>query len=112
MNLITALIKPFKLDDIREALTAAGVTGMTISDVRGFGQQKGQVELYKGAEYQVDFLSKLKVEVAVNDDILDKVIFALKSSGTTGRIGDGKVIVMKIAHAVLLRNGETGTHVI
>lgn len=112
MKWVIAIIKPFKQDDVREALMAVGVTGMTVSEVRGFGRQKGHTELYRGAEYQVDFLPKIKVEVAVNDAILDQVIEAIRSSGATGKIGDGKLFVLNIEHAVRLRTGESGPGVL
>ncbi|MBF0627438.1 MAG: P-II family nitrogen regulator [Magnetococcales bacterium] len=112
MKWVTAIIKPFKQDDVREALTAVGVTGMTVTEVRGFGRQKGHTELYRGAEYQVDFLPKIKVEVAVSDDRLDQVVEAIRESAKTGKIGDGKIFVMPIEHAVRIRTGETGSGVL
>ncbi|MBF0340285.1 MAG: P-II family nitrogen regulator [Magnetococcales bacterium] len=108
MKWVTAIIKPFKQDDVREALTAVGITGMTVTEVRGFGRQKGHTELYRGAEYQVDFLPKIKLEVAVPDDRLDAVVEAIRESAKTGKIGDGKIFVMPIEHAVRIRTGETG----
>lgn len=112
MKWVIAIIKPFKLEDVREALMAVGVTGMTVSETRGFGRQKGHTELYRGAEYQVDFLPKIKIEVAVNDGILDQVIETIRNAGVTGKIGDGKIFVLNIDHAVRLRTGESGPGVI
>ncbi|HIJ85395.1 MAG: nitrogen regulatory protein P-II [Magnetococcales bacterium] len=112
MKWVIAIIKPFKQDDVREALMSVGVTGMTVSEVRGFGRQKGHTELYRGAEYQVDFLPKLKIEVAVNDDILEQVIQTIRTAAVTGKIGDGKIFVMNIDHVVRLRTGETGPGVL
>ncbi|GAB0057185.1 Nitrogen regulatory protein P-II 2 [Candidatus Magnetaquicoccaceae bacterium FCR-1] len=112
MKWVTAIIKPFKQDDVREALTAIGITGMTVTEVRGFGRQKGHTELYRGAEYQVDFLPKIKVEVAVSDDRLDQVVDAIRESAKTGKIGDGKIFVMPIEQAVRIRTGETGSDVL
>ncbi|MBF0213269.1 MAG: P-II family nitrogen regulator [Magnetococcales bacterium] len=112
MKWVTAIIKPFKQDDVREALTAVGVTGMTVTEVRGFGRQKGHTELYRGAEYQVDFLPKIRVEVAVSDDRLDQVVDAIREAAKTGKIGDGKIFVMPIEHAVRIRTGETGPNVL
>ncbi|MBF0190699.1 MAG: P-II family nitrogen regulator [Magnetococcales bacterium] len=112
MKWVTAIIKPFKQDDVREALTAVGITGMTVTEVRGFGRQKGHTELYRGAEYQVDFLPKIKVELAVSDDRLDQVVDAIREAAKTGKIGDGKIFVMPIEHAVRIRTGETGPEVL
>ncbi|MEO5345236.1 MAG: P-II family nitrogen regulator [Magnetococcus sp. YQC-9] len=112
MKWVTAIIKPFKQDDVREALTAIGITGMTVTEVRGFGRQKGHTELYRGAEYQVDFLPKIKVEVAISDDRLDQVIDAIRDAAKTGKIGDGKIFVMPIEQAVRIRTGETGPDVL
>ena len=108
MKLITAIIKPFKLDDVREALADVGVQGITVTEVKGFGRQKGHTELYRGAEYVVDFLPKVKLEVVVADDILDAVIEAIEKAAKTGKIGDGKVFVYKVEQALRIRTGETG----
>jgi nitrogen regulatory protein P-II 2 len=107
MKLITAIIKPFKLDAVREALAAAGIDGMTVTEVIGYGRQKGHTEIYRGAEYQVDFVSKVRIEVAVPDEIADKAIEAIAESARTGEIGDGKIFVMPIDHAVRIRTGES-----
>ena len=107
MKLITAIIKPFKLDEVREALSALGVQGMTVTEVKGFGRQKGHTEIYRGAEYAVSFLPKLKIEVAVGSDQVDKVVEAITSAAKTGQIGDGKIFVMPIEQAVRIRTGET-----
>ena len=106
MKLIMAIIKPHKLDDVREALTPLGVQGLTVSEVKGFGRQKGQTEIYRGAEYQVSFLPKLKIEVAVADDMVDGVIEAIMKAAQTGKIGDGKIFVLDINRAVRIRTGE------
>ncbi|HET6183337.1 MAG TPA: P-II family nitrogen regulator [Acetobacteraceae bacterium] len=106
MKLIMAVIKPFKLDEVREALTPLGVQGLTVSEVKGFGRQKGQTEIYRGAEYHVSFLPKLKIEVAVSSDIADQVVEAIMRSAQTGKIGDGKIFVMDIERAVRIRTGE------
>ncbi|MBT8446026.1 MAG: P-II family nitrogen regulator [Gammaproteobacteria bacterium] len=108
MKLITAIIKPFKLEDAREALAEIGVQGLTVSEVKGFGRQKGHTELYRGAEYVVDFLPKSKLEVAVKDDQVDGVIDALTKATATGKIGDGKIFVTELAQAVRIRTGEQG----
>ena len=108
MFLVTATIKPFKLDDVREALSDVGVQGITVTEVKGFGRQKGHTELYRGAEYVVDFLPKVKLEVVVSDDILDAVIEAVEKAAKTGKIGDGKVFVYKVEQALRIRTGETG----
>ena len=108
MKLITAIIKPFKLDDVREALSEIGVQGITVTEVKGFGRQKGHTELYRGAEYVVDFLPKVKVEIAVAADIADKVIEAISGAANTGKIGDGKIFVSAIEQVVRIRTGETG----
>lgn len=108
MKLIKAIIKPFKLDDVRESLSEIGVTGITVSEVKGFGRQKGHTELYRGAEYVVDFLPKVKIETVVEDDIVDKVIDAISKAASTGKIGDGKIFVMNVEQAVRIRTGETG----
>ncbi|MCF6323308.1 MAG: P-II family nitrogen regulator [Gammaproteobacteria bacterium] len=109
MKLVSAIIKPFKLDDAREALSEIGVQGITVTEVKGFGRQKGHTELYRGAEYVVDFLPKVKIEVAVADDLLDQVIEALSKSAQTGKIGDGKIFVFNLEQAIRIRTGETGT---
>ena len=106
MKLIMAIIKPFKLDDVREALTPLGVQGLTVSEVKGFGRQKGQTEIYRGAEYHVSFLPKIKIEVAVATDQVDKTIEAITSAAKTGQIGDGKIFVINLDHAVRIRTGE------
>jgi nitrogen regulatory protein P-II 2 len=108
MKMVTAIIKPFKLDDVRESLSEVGVQGITVTEVKGFGRQKGHTELYRGAEYVVDFLPKIKVEVAVPADILEKVIDAILKSAATGKIGDGKIFVYDLEQSVRIRTGETG----
>ncbi len=108
MKLITAIIKPFKLDDAREALSEMGVQGMTVTETKGFGRQKGHTELYRGAEYVVDFLPKIKIEVAVADDKLDEVISAITKAASTGKIGDGKIFVTNLGQVVRIRTGESG----
>jgi len=112
MKLVSAIIKPFKLDDVREALSELGVTGITVTEVKGFGRQKGHTELYRGAEYVVDFLPKIKVEVAVADDRLDAVIEAIATAARTGKIGDGKIFVFDLMQAVRIRTGEAGAEAI
>lgn len=107
MKLVMAIIKPFKLDEVREALTALGIQGLTVSEVKGFGRQKGQTEIYRGAEYSVNFLPKVKVEVVVGDDLLTSVVEAIQKSANTGRIGDGKIFVLDVSQAVRIRTGET-----
>ena len=107
MKLITAIIKPFKLDEVREALSAIGVQGITVTEVKGFGRQKGHTELYRGAEYVVDFLPKVKVEAAIKDDLADRVIEAIEKSANTGKIGDGKIFVFELEQAIRIRTGET-----
>jgi nitrogen regulatory protein P-II 2 len=109
MKLITAIIKPFKLDEVREALSEVGVSGITVSEVKGFGRQKGHTELYRGAEYVVDFLPKVRIEAAVEDGILDRALEAIEKAARTGKIGDGKIFVSSIEHVVRIRTGETGT---
>ncbi len=109
MKLVTAVIKPFKLDDVREALSDIGVQGITVTEVKGFGRQKGHTELYRGAEYVVDFLPKVKLDVAVDSDLLDQVIEAITKAANTGKIGDGKIFVSPIEQAIRIRTGETGT---
>ena len=108
MKLITAIIKPFKLDDVREALSEVGVQGMTVTEVNGFGRQKGHTELYRGAEYVVDFLPKVKIEAAIDDALQDQVIEAISKSANTGKVGDGKIFVTALEEAVRIRTGETG----
>ena len=108
MKLITAVIKPFKLDEVREALSAIGVQGLTVTEVKGFGRQKGHTELYRGAEYVVDFLPKVKIEAAVSDDVVERVIEAIEASARTGKIGDGKIFVSPLDQVVRIRTGETG----
>jgi nitrogen regulatory protein P-II 2 len=108
MKMITAVIKPFRLDDVRAALSEIGVQGMTVTEVKGFGRQKGHTELYRGAEYMVDFLPKVKIEVAVSAELVDKVVDAITASAKTGKIGDGKIFVYDLEQVVRLRTGETG----
>lgn len=108
MKKIEAIIKPFKLDEVREALTALGCSGLTVTEVKGFGRQKGHTELYRGAEYNVDFLPKVKVEVVIADELVEKAIDALIKSARTGKIGDGKIFVLPVEQAVRIRTGETG----
>jgi nitrogen regulatory protein P-II 2 len=108
MKLVTAIIKPFKLDEVREALADIGVNGLTVTEVKGFGRQKGHTELYRGAEYVVDFLPKVKIETAISDDILEQTIEAIQKSARTGKIGDGKIFVSDIEQVIRIRTGETG----
>ncbi|MBQ0753075.1 MAG: P-II family nitrogen regulator [Gammaproteobacteria bacterium] len=108
MKLVTAIIKPFKLDDVREALSEIGVQGITVTEVKGFGRQKGHTELYRGAEYVVDFLPKVKIEVAIADSALDQVIESIAKAANTGKIGDGKIFVTTLEQAIRIRTGETG----
>ena len=108
MKMITAIIKPFKLDEVREALSEINVQGMTVTEVKGFGRQKGHTELYRGAEYVVDFLPKIKIEAAVDDAVLDQVIDAISSAARTGKIGDGKIFVADLNQVIRIRTGETG----
>jgi len=108
MKLISAIIKPFKLDDVREALSEIGVTGITVTEVKGFGRQKGHTELYRGAEYVVDFLPKVKIDVAVNDDIVDQVIESICGAADTGKIGDGKIFVYPVEQVIRIRTRESG----
>ncbi|MAW57100.1 MAG: P-II family nitrogen regulator [Oceanospirillales bacterium TMED33] len=108
MKLVTAVIKPFKLDDVREALSDIGMQGITVTEVKGFGRQKGHTELYRGAEYVVDFLPKVKIEVATSDDQADQVIEAISKAANTGKIGDGKIFVVNLEQAVRIRTGESG----
>jgi nitrogen regulatory protein PII len=109
MKLVMAIIKPFKLDEVREALTGVGVEGLTVSEVKGYGRQKGQTEIYRGAEYAINFLPKVKIEIAVADDMAEKVVETIQTAANTGRIGDGKIFVLDIGHAVRIRTGETNT---
>jgi nitrogen regulatory protein P-II 2 len=112
MKFVTAIIKPFKLDEVREALSAVGVSGITVTEVKGFGRQKGHTELYRGAEYVVDFLPKVKIEAAIKDEVLDQVIEAIEKSANTGKIGDGKIFVFDLQQVVRIRTGETGSNAI
>jgi len=109
MKLVIAIIKPFKLDDVRSALAEVGAQGITVTEVKGFGRQKGHTELYRGAEYVVDFLPKVKLELAVDDDQLDRVVEAIIETARTGKIGDGKIFVLELGQAVRIRTGETGS---
>ena len=112
MQKIEAIIKPFKLDEVKEALDGIGIQGITVSEVKGFGRQKGHTELYRGAEYVVDFLPKIKIEVVVPDDLVDKVIAAIQNAANTGRIGDGKIFILPVLEAVRIRTGERGEEAI
>ena len=112
MKLVKAIIKPFKLDDVREALSEIGVAGITVSEVKGFGRQKGHTELYRGAEYVVDFLPKVKIETVVEDAVVEKVIEAISKAANTGKIGDGKIFVLNVEQAVRIRTGESGDEVL
>ena len=112
MQLVIAIIKPFKLDDVRDALSEVGVNGITVTEVKGFGRQKGHTELYRGAEYVVDFLPKIKIETAVTDELTERVVEAIVQSASTGKIGDGKVFVHKLEEVVRIRTGETGAQAI
>ena len=107
MKLVMAIIKPFKLNDVREALTPLGIQGMTVSEVKGFGRQKGQTEIYRGAEYEVSFLPKIKIEIVVSDDLVESTVEAIQKSAQTGKIGDGKIFVLDVGQAVRIRTGET-----
>ena len=107
MKLVSAIIKPFKLEEVRSALDKIGVSGMTISEVKGFGRQKGHTELYRGAEYVIDFLPKIKIEIAITDDILDKVTEAIATAASSGKIGDGKIFISPLEQAIRIRTGET-----
>ena len=107
MKFVTAIIKPFKLDEVREALSAIGVQGITVTEVKGFGRQKGHTEIYRGAEYTVNFLPKIKIEVVVADDRADRVVEAIAAAAKTGQIGDGKIFVIEVSHALRIRTGET-----
>ncbi|MBU6494362.1 P-II family nitrogen regulator [Pandoraea sp.] len=108
MKLIIAIVKPFKLDEVREALSAIGVSGITVTEVKGFGRQKGHTELYRGAEYVVDFLPKVKIEVVVGDDVVDQAVEAIEQAARTGKIGDGKIFVTPVEQVIRIRTGETG----
>jgi len=108
MKLIKAIIKPFKIDDVRDALAAIGIQGMTVTEVKGFGRQKGHTELYRGAEYNVDFMPKIQVEVAVTEDLLDQTIEAITNSANNGKVGDGKIFVLPLEQVIRIRTGETG----
>ncbi len=112
MKLVTAIIRPFKLDDVKDALSAIGVMGMTVSEVKGFGRQKGHTEIYRGAEYAIDFIPKTKIEVAVADDVLDKVIDAIVESAKGNKVGDGKIFITPLDDVVRIRTGETGNEAI
>ena len=112
MKMVTAIVKPFKLDEVREALSAIGVQGITVTEVKGFGRQKGHTELYRGAEYVVDFLPKIRIEAAVADGDLDRVIEAIEQGARTGKIGDGKIFVTTLEQVIRIRTGETGTEVL
>ncbi len=109
MKIITAIIKPFKLDDVRQALGDIGVQGLTVSEVKGFGRQKGHTELYRGAEYVVDFLPKVKLEVAIDDDLVDQAVEAITTSSNTGKIGDGKIFITALEQVIRIRTGESGS---
>ena len=112
MKFVTAIIKPFKLDDVREALSDIGVQGITVTEVKGFGRQKGHTELYRGAEYAVDFLPKVKLEIAINDEVLDQVIETISNAANSGKIGDGKIFVTELLDVIRIRTGETGPEAI
>jgi len=109
MKIITAIIKPFKLDDVRASLADIGIQGMTVSEVKGFGRQKGHTELYRGAEYQVEYIPKVKIEIATDDDMLDQVIEAISSAANTGKIGDGKIFITNLENVIRIRTGESGS---
>ena len=112
MQLVTAIIKPFKLDDVRDALAELGVSGITVTEVKGYGRQKGHTELYRGAEYSVDFLPKIKIETAVTDELVERVVDAVVQAASTGKMGDGKVFVHKLEEVIRIRTGETGTNAV
>jgi len=112
MKLIVAIIKPFKLDEVKDALNGVGIEGITVSEVKGFGRQKGHTELYRGAEYVVDFIPKVKLEIAVNDDLVAKVVETIENTAKTGRIGDGKIFILPLEEAVRIRTGEKGNEAI
>ncbi len=108
MKLVEAIIKPFKLDEVKDALNAIGIEGITVSEVKGFGRQKGHTELYRGAEYVVDFIPKIKMEIAVSDDLVSKVVETIENTAKTGRIGDGKIFIISLEEAIRIRTGENG----
>ena len=112
MKMITAIIKPFKLDDVREAVAEIGIQGITVTEVKGFGRQRGHTELYRGAEYVVDFLPKAKIELAVADEVVEQVVEAIAGTARTGKIGDGKIFVSELTEAIRIRTGETGTEAV
>ena len=112
MKLVTAIIKPFKLDDVRQALSEIGVQGITVTEVKGFGRQKGHTELYRGAEYVVDFLPKVKIEIVLADDLVEKAVEAIQNAAQTGRIGDGKIFISSVEEAIRIRTGETGVEAV
>ena len=112
MKMITAIIKPFKLDDVREAVAEIGIQGITVTEVKGFGRQRGHTELYRGAEYVVDFLPKAKIELAVADEVVEQVVEAIANTARTGKIGDGKIFVTELIEAIRIRTGETGTEAV
>jgi nitrogen regulatory protein P-II 1 len=112
MKLIEAIIKPFKLDEVKDALNEIGIEGITVSEVKGFGRQKGHTELYRGAEYVVDFIPKIKMEIAVSDDLVNKVVETIQNTAKTGRIGDGKIFIISLEEAVRIRTGEKGSEAI
>ena len=109
MKMVTAIIKPFKLDEVREALSDIGVQGITVTEVKGFGRQKGHTELYRGAEYVVDFLPKVKIEIVIGDELVDRAVEAIQNAARTGRIGDGKIFISTVEQAIRIRTGESGT---
>jgi len=109
LKLVTAIIKPFKLDDVRDSLSQVGVQGLTVTEVKGFGRQKGHTELYRGAEYVVDFLPKARIEIALDDDMVDKAIEAIRNAANSGKIGDGKIFVQELGQVIRIRTGETGS---
>lgn len=112
MKLVTAIVRPFKLDDVKDALSGIGIMGMTVSEVKGFGRQKGHTEIYRGAEYAIDFIPKIKIEVAVENDILDKVVDAIVESARSNKVGDGKIFVTDLHDVIRIRTGETGVDAI
>ena len=112
MKLVTAIIKPFKLDDVRQALHEVGISGITVTEVKGFGRQKGHTELYRGAEYNVDFLPKLKLEIAVTDELAEQIVEAIQQAASTGKIGDGKIFICALEEVIRIRTGETGAQAI
>ena len=112
MKMITAIIKPFKLDDVRQAVTDIGIQGITVTEVKGFGRQRGHTELYRGAEYIVDFLPKAKIELAVADDVAEQIVEAISDAARTGKIGDGKIFVTELVQAIRIRTGETGSEAV